>query len=209
MSEEENKSKSTHSQLEREKMKKPIKLLISGIILFVGGIIAYAILMIHLYLPLLIFLICNDDIQFLIPGTVEIEIEDEGRYYLFNDFQTVYEGKTYSKPEEVPDNLIISLKTKDGSLDYDIIRMDSFTTSSGSTSRKSIGYFDITVPGNYILEVKGETKPRVFSFRQFNYDTVEFAMVLGIGGGVSLLIIFAGFALGVVGIVKIVKAKRS
>jgi len=190
-------------------MKKPKKLFISGIILFVGGIIAYAILMIYLYLPLWTFLICNDDIQFLIPGSVEIEIEDEGRYYLWNDYQTVYEGKTYSMPEEVPDNLIISLKTKDGALHYDIIGKTSISSSSYPTSKKSIGYFDITVHGDYILEVKGESKPRVFSFRQFNYDTLEFAMVLGIGGAVCFLIIFAGFAIGVVGVVKMVKAKRS
>lgn len=189
-------------------MEKPIKLLISGITLFVGGIIAYTLLMIYLYLPLWTLLIYNDYIQFLIPGTAEIEIEDEGRYYLWNDYQTVYEGKTYSKPEEVPDNLIISLKTKDGALHYDITEKNSITSSSGSTYRKSIGYFDITVPGDYILEVKGETEPRVFSFCQFNYDKVEFAMVLGIGGTVSLLIIFTGFALGVVGVVKMVKAKR-
>jgi len=187
-------------------MKKPKTLLIASIILFVGGIIAYAILMIYLYLPLLTFLICNDDIQFLIPGSVEIE--DEGRYYLWNDYQTVYEGKTYSMPEEVPDNLIISLKTKDGALHYDIIGKTSISSSSYPTSKKSIGYFDITVPGDYILKVKGVSKPRVFSFRQFNYDTLEFAMVLGIGGSVCLLIIFAGFALGVVGVVKMVKAKR-
>ena len=189
-------------------MKKLKTLLISGIILFVGGIIAYTLLMIFLFLPLWTFLICNEDIQFLIPGTIEIEIEDEGRYYLWNDYQTVYEGKTYSKTEEVPDNLIISLKTKDGALHYDIIGKNSITTSSDSTSRKSIGYFDITVPGDYILEVKGESEPRVFSFRQLNYDTVVFAMRMGIGGSVCLLIIFAGFALGVVAIVKMVKAKR-
>lgn len=189
-------------------MKKLKTLLISGIILFGGGIIAYTLLMIYLYLPLLTFLIFNDDIQFLIPGTVEIEIEDEGRYFLWNDYKTVYEGKTYSMPEEVPDNLIISMKTKDGALHYDIIGKTSISSSSFPTSKKSIGYFDITVPGDYILEVKGESKPRVFSFRQFNYDTVEFAMVLGIGGTACLLIIFAGFALGVVAIVKMVKAKR-
>ena len=189
-------------------MKKPMKLLISGVILFVGGIIAYAILMIYLFLPLWNVLICNDDIQFLIPGSVEIEIEDEGRYYLWNDYQTVYEGKTYSLPEEVPDNLIISLKTKDGALHYDIIGKTSISSSSYPTSKKSIGYFDITVPGDYILEVKGESKPRVFSFRQLNYDPVKFAMVLGIGGTVCLLIIFAGFALGVIAIVKMVKVKK-
>jgi hypothetical protein len=190
------------------KMKKPKTLLILGIILFVGGIIAYAILMTFLFLPLWTLLICNDDIQFLIPGTVEIEIEDEGRYYVWNNYKTVYEGKSYSKPEEVQDNLLISLKTKDEALDYDIIGKTSISRSSDSTSRKSIGYFDITVPWDYILEVKGETEPRVFSFCQFNYDTVEFAMVLGIGGAVCLFVIFAGFALGVVGIVKMVKAKR-
>ncbi len=195
------------SEEKKKEKRKPIKLLISGIILFVGGIIAYTLFTIFLFLPLWTLLIYNDYVQFLVPGSVEIEIEDEGRYYLWNDYQTVYEGKTYSKPEEVPDNLIISLKTKDGALHYDIIGKTSISTSSDSTSRKSIGYFDITVPGDYILEVKGETDPGLFSFRQFNYDT-KLAMVMGIGEGVSLLIIFAGFALGVVAIVKIVKARR-
>ena len=185
-------------------MKKPIKLLISGIILFVGGMIANTLLFIFLSLPLLTPSISNSTIQFLIPGAIEIEIKDEGRYYLRYDYQTLYEKKVYSKSKEVPDNLMISLKTKDGALHYDIIEK-TIITHSARTSSKSIGYFDITVPGDYILEVKGESEPRVFSIRKSQF---ELGMKMGIGGAVCSLIMLAGCALGVVAIVKMVKAKR-
>lgn len=193
------------SEEDKKEKRAPIKLLISGIILFVGGMIANTLLFIFLSLPLLTPSISNSNIQFLIPGAIEIEIKDEGRYYLRHDYQTLYEKKVYSKLKEVPDNLMISLKTKDGALHYDIIEKKTIITHSARTSSKSIGYFDITVPGDYILEVKGESEPRVFSIRKSQF---ELGMKMGIGGAVCSLIMLAGFALGVVGIVKIIKARR-
>lgn len=190
-------------------MKKPIQLLISGIILFVGGIIAYVLVVLFSFILALLPLWTGDpDIQFLIPGTVEVKVEEEGKYYLWHDYQTVYQGKTYSKPEEVPDNLTISLKTKDGSLHFNIIGKTSITMSFNSTSKKSIGYFNITHPGDYILEVQGESEPRVFSFGQLDFDFALIFLTMFIVGPVCFLISLVGFVLAVIGTVKMVKAKR-
>ena len=190
-------------------MEKPTKLLVSGIVLFVGGIIASFILAISAFLP---FLTREPDTRLLIPGSMEIKIESAGRYYLWNCHQTVYQGKTYSKSEDIPDNLTISLKTKDGGSHVDIIGHSSITMSFDSSSQKSIGYFDIAHPGDYILDVQGESEPRVFSFGRLGFSFATLFLTMFIGMSLCFLMSTVGFVLGVIGVVGIVKrftSKRS
>lgn len=187
-------------------MKKPVKLLITGIALFVvGGIILPCVLMVLIFIPLFT---ADPNIEFLIPGSIEINVEEAGRYYVWNEYETIYEGKTYSKPKDLPDNLEISMQKKDGSLQLDFMGDHSIYMSSGSSSRKSIGYFQITEAGDYILDVQGETDSRVFSFGRSHLDLFRFLLLIFIGGPVGLLSAFVGFILVIVAIIKMVQSKK-
>jgi len=42
------------------------------------------------------------EVQSKVPGTQEVIIEKPGRYYLWNDFRTVYAGKSYDQSEHIP-----------------------------------------------------------------------------------------------------------
>lgn len=142
--------------------------MISGVALFIaGGIIMPFVLLLSLVLALSTG---GRDMQFLIPGSVEFTIEEPGKYYLWNDYRTIYEGETYSKPTELPDNLTISLRNEDWTVCVDIVPRNSISVSSFSSAKQSIGYFKIPEPGDYVLDVQGRCAPRVFSFGESGFD---------------------------------------
>lgn len=178
-------------------MKRGLKTLIAGILLFLLGAFVVPLLLI---LPLLL----NDSAeeQFLVPGSVEVTVDEPGRYYLWHDFRTVYEGVSYSKPEEIPDGLDISVKTEGGE---ELVLMASGTMSSstGASARRTIGYVDVADPGRLTVTVNGDSEPRVFSFSQSGMKSI-FLRIFG-GAIVSMLMAFAGIGLVIWGIVKLAK----
>lgn len=91
-------------------MKKGLKTLIAGILLFLIGsfVVPLAIIM-----P--VILGDSNEHQFIIPGSTAVEIVEPGRYYLWNDFQTVHDGKSYNRSESIPDGLEINVKNEIGS----------------------------------------------------------------------------------------------
>ena len=182
-------------------MKPGLVTLISGIALFMLG--AFVILFL-LIVPL--FLNESADQQFLVPGSQQVLIEDPGRYYLWNDFQTVYEGRTFNRSQNIPDNLTITVTNPIGeTLTFRSNTSISFT--SGSSSKNSIGYVDVSDPGKLMVSVSGDTEQRVFSFSQSIFPKMLLA-ILG-GGAVSLLVALAGIGIGIWGLVKFLKNESS
>ncbi len=180
-------------------MKPGLKTLITGIILFILGGFVIPFLLI---LPL--FLNQSANKQFLIPGSREVTVEKPGRYYLWNDFQTVYNGKSFSRSETIPDGLEIAVTDDTGK----ILAFNSDTStssSSGSSSKNSIGYVEVSNPSTLLISVSGDSEERVFSFAQSIFPKM-FLAILG-GGTASLLIAFIGFGLGIWGVIKLVTNK--
>lgn len=86
-------------------MQKGLKPLILGVALFVVGAFVVPAAVI---LPLVL----SDwsETQFLVPGSAEFLAEEPGRYYLWNDHQTVFEGFSYNRSESLPDGLHIVIE---------------------------------------------------------------------------------------------------
>ena len=180
-------------------MKPGLKTLITGITLFIlGGFVIPFLLM----LPLVLNESANT--QFLIPGSKEVTVEKLGRYYLWNDFQTVYDGKSFSRSESIPGGLEIAVTDDTGNTLA--FRSDTSTSSSSvSSSKKSIGYVEVSDPGKLTVSVSGDSEERVFSFSQSIFPKM-FLAILG-GGTASLLMAFIGFGIGIWGVIKLVRNK--
>jgi len=179
-------------------MRKGSKTLIVGIAVFLTG---------ALVVPLaFVWPILQEDYsgrQFLIPGSVEVEVAEPGRYYLWNDFQTVYEGKSYNRSKRIPDGLEITVATGDGeTLPFESDA--SITASIGGSSRSSIGYVDVNAADRLTVAVEGGSDRQVFSFSRSGLAKV-FGMVFA-GFGISLLLILGGIAISIWGLVKIAKS---
>ncbi len=181
-------------------MKPGVKTITAGVVLFLVGAIAVPLLVI---LPLA--LMESKDTQFQAPGSVEVTVKEPGRYYLWNDFRTVYQGRSYDRSERIPDGIIFQIKDANGA-PLHFSSDTSITSTSGGSSRKSIGYVRVETPGKLAIEVSGQTDDRVFSFSQSGLLKM-FGLIFG-GIGLSLLVAFAGVGLLIWGIVKLVRANK-
>ncbi|MFZ9032949.1 MAG: hypothetical protein ACO21J_03245 [Anaerohalosphaeraceae bacterium] len=186
-------------------MKKHTKQIISGIALFILGAMIIPIV----FVVLLFTSLLNDKplAKFTIPGQAMVTIEKHGRYYLWNDYHTVFESRSYSSSEELPDGLEISLLENEDGDSVEFISNQSITSSSGDSDKNSVGYFEVDEPGDYILSVFGEIEPRVCSFGKsfFNIKSVLICLVVGL---LEMLMGITGFVLVLIGIINLIKARK-
>lgn len=181
-------------------MKPGIKSIIAGVTLFLLGAFVFPLLII---LP--VILGESDEVQFKVPGEAEISVEKPGRYYLWNDFRTVHEGKSYNRPEDIPDGIEIRVQNSKGEA-LEFVGDTSISSSSGSSSKNSIGYVEVQNPGQLRVEVSGGNEDRIFSFSQSGLLKM-FGLILG-GAAISALIAIGGIVLAIWGIVKVVKPNQ-
>ena len=184
-------------------MKKHTKQIISGIVLFIlGGIIIPSIF----FGIILLFLLKEKPVAtFIIPAEIEVTIQKEGRYYLWNDYQTVFEGRIYSMSEELPNGLEISLHKKTNNNLIEFVGDHSITSSTANSKKIAIGYFEIEQPAEYILSVSGETPPRVFSLGASFFNANLFIIAI-IVFPLEMLMGIGGFILILIGIINLIKA---
>ena len=86
-------------------MKPGIKTIIAGAVLFVVGALVIPLVVV---LPLVLGK--SHEFQFKAPGNAEITVNAPGRYYLWNNFRTVYEGKSYDRLENIPDGMEFQMR---------------------------------------------------------------------------------------------------
>lgn len=186
-------------------MKNHTKQIISGILLFIlGGIIVPALFFGTIFL----FLLTEKPVaRFIIPAEIEVIIEKEGRYYLWNDYQTVFENRTYSMSKELPNGLEISLREKTNDNVVEFTEDQSIISSTANSRKIAIGYYEIKQPAKYILSVSGKTEPRVFSLGTSFFNANLFIIAL-IVFPLEMLMGIGGFVLIVIGIINLVKAGK-
>jgi hypothetical protein len=179
-------------------MRPGVKLIIAGSVLMVAGV---------LVVPLMVIvpLVLEDrlDVRFEVPGTAEAEVVEPGRYYLWNDFETVFEGTSYNRSEKVPDGYEIRIRDAEGKL-LEFTGNASITSSGPKGSKKSIGFVEVTEPGSVAIEVSGGDEERIFSFGPSIIFKI-LGMVFG-GLGLAMLVGGAGFGVIIFGIVKLARS---
>ncbi|EDM24872.1 hypothetical protein LNTAR_13407 [Lentisphaera araneosa HTCC2155] len=183
-------------------MKKEHKIITLGGILFALGafIIPLAII-----IPL--FLQDSNDNQFKVPGSFQVQANEIGTYYLWNDHQTIFQGKSYNRSQDIPDGMKFLLKDAQSGESFTFVSDTSMSSTRGNHARNTIGYIDIVKPGKVDIEVSGgEDEERIFSFSQSNFKTL-FGIIFG-GMALSLLVGVTGFVFIIWGIVLIVQSKN-
>ena len=182
-------------------MKTGIKTIIAGVTLFVLGAVV-----VPLAIVLPIVLGEKNKEQFVIPGSTHVAVEEAGRYYLWNDYQTVFKGKSYIRSEAIPDGLEITIKNEKTGEPYNFVSDSSISSSSGTSSKKAIGYIEVLTPGTVCIEILGGDEERIFSFSR-SILLAMFGLILG-GFGLSMILGLSGVALLIWGIVKLVRSNR-
>jgi len=177
--------------------------------IIVGGVLALVGLVGAFGIPLLVILPSllgeSNQVQFKAPGTIKVSVEQPGRWYLWNDFRTVYEGKNYNRSEGIPDGMEIRVYNSKGEL-LEFVADTSLSSEGGGSWKNSIGYVEVESPAELRIEVSGGNEERILSFSQSGLLKM-FGLILG-GELLSSLVAISGIGLVVWGIVKLVKTNR-
>ena len=166
-------------------MKKGLKRTIAGSLIFILAVIIPVFSMTAGFMKLA----STDAQSFVVPGTAEVRADEPGSYFLWNDYMTTHEGVAYNSSQQLPEDLVITVKDEEG---VELVLEESATISVNNMShaKQSIAYVIITDPGTYTVTVEGSGESRVFSWSPFNaekvlkdvFKGVGFAMVFGFGG---------------------------
>ena len=137
-----------------------------------------------------------DGTQFIVPGAITVSIDEPGKYTLWNETSTIFDGQIYSSSTELPKDLKIEIY--EISSGHPIKLKPSWTSSetSGSRKRWSLGNIRFDKASEYKIEVTGDFSDRVFLLRRSVLSNILIAVVissllgiLGAVGGSALAII--------------------
>lgn len=157
----------------------------AAVALAVGGVVACAVIIVLFVIRL------DGGTRFVAPGSHAITVEKAGKQVIWNDYRTVFEGRNYSAPEQLPDGLHIRVTAAATGKDVDIEPDRGASSKTSAAERVSVASFD-AVPGRYTITIEGNFPPRVFSVGP------SFLLQLfgTISGAVALM--FLGFAAALV-----------
>jgi uncharacterized membrane protein len=105
----------------------------------------------------------NQGEQFLAPGRHTVELAVPGKYLIWNDYRTVFEGRSHEDSPELPSGLRISVIEK---VSGQLLQTNPNTGSNltiGNSERNSVAQFTTVRPGQYEIIVEGNFLARVLS----------------------------------------------
>jgi hypothetical protein len=178
-------------------MKPGLGALIAGVLLFVVAFI------VPVCFVLLVVFGKSDEVQFEVPGKLEFDAREAGKYYLWNDYRTVYKGKSYDRSRNIPDGIDITVSDASGQLQF--VNDSSTSVTSGSTAAVSIGYVQVEKPEKLTIEVSGAKDDRIFSFAESRLKTIIGYVIAGLVA--AMFVGLVGLALIITGIIKLVRSK--
>jgi hypothetical protein len=104
--------------------------------------------------------------RFTVPGQSEIHIQKAGTYVLWNEHETIHQGRTYSSGEKLPDGMHIELRRAETGAVVEMTPDLTTRERRGKLERNSVGKFQIAAPGKYSIVVEGDFPERVFLLRE-------------------------------------------
>jgi hypothetical protein len=103
-------------------------------------------------------------VSFRAPGEMEVRVEEPARYFLWNDYRTIFEGRTYANEKNLPDGVEFVLEDVETGGGLPLRSDAKISVSTDGSQRTALGYFLIDEPGVYRLTIRGLDRPRIFSF---------------------------------------------
>ncbi len=181
-------------------MKRGIKTIIAGCLVFLLGVFAPVLFM----LP---FLLSHEpETQFKVPGSAEFTLDKPGSYYLWNDYRTIYKGRSYNESQNIPNGMEIHIRDANSN-ELEFVSDTSATMNVGDSSKKSVGHVEIEHPEKVTIHVSGGNEDRIFSFSQF--DFLKFFLPIVGGFGIFAVFALTGVGLIIWGIVKLARGNRA
>jgi hypothetical protein len=184
-------------------VKKGVKKIIGGGLLFIFAML----LPFACVIPF--FVLEGKDRIFRAPGSIEVSVEKPGRYYLWDNYSTVFEGRSYSFEKELPNGLVFSLIEKESGSVIPLNADSSVSSDSGNQKKVTVGYFELTRPGTYLLSITGNTETRIFSFGRSLFGHI-ILIIFGVlfAVTISFAVAIGSFVFIVLGIIELVRESK-
>jgi len=133
-------------------------------------------------------------------------VEKPGKYVLWDDFHTAYEGKIYNASDSLPDGMKIQVLDAEGHL-IRFMSDEAISVSGSGTTKRSIGYVELASAGKVSVEVTGSNEERIFSFKRSNAKKDIWEIVGGVG--MAIVLGLAGVVFVIWGIVKLSRGPKA
>jgi len=125
--------------------------------------------------------------RFLAPGAATIEVTQPGGYVVWHEHRTVFEGRSYDLPAQLPHGAHIEVTGPDGSR-LALRAAGTSTFKSGIIERAAIVEFEARTPGRYAVAVRGSFTPLVIAVG----PEIVWPMLRAIGGAIAAAVIGIG-----------------
>jgi uncharacterized membrane protein len=105
------------------------------------------------------------DVRFVAPGSQDFTVRKPGTQIIWNDYRTVYGGRSFDLPEKLPDGVQIRVFSYDGTSGrpVDVVPNRGASSKTSEADRVSIASFEALAPGRYSIVIDGDFPERVFS----------------------------------------------
>ena len=154
----------------------------AAVAIAVGSVVACAALIVMFIASL------ENDARFVAPGSHAITVQKPGKQIIWNDYRTVFGGRSYDVPEQLPDGLSIRVTEAETGKDVDIVASRGASSKTAEADRLSIAAFEAERPGRYTITIMGDFPPRVFSVGP-EFLVQLFGTIFG-----AIAVVIAGFA---------------
>ncbi|MGK7295116.1 MAG: hypothetical protein ACNS61_04690 [Candidatus Wenzhouxiangella sp. M2_3B_020] len=140
----------------------------------------------------------DEEIRFLAPGDATLEAAAQGRFYLWHEYRSRFDGRRYETGDHLPAGTVIEARQGDRSLDA--VPADNVRTEFGDSASVSVARLDVPAAGPVSVSVRyGDGRPRVFSLSRFTLGAWARAIGLSvlsmlIAGASGLALLIAGIA---------------
>lgn len=136
------------------------------------------------------------DHQTKVPGTFSVEIDEPGRFYVWDNHWTVFDGERIQYEADCPDDAKISVRDASSSA-MPFVQDRSKSWSIGNSGKTSIGYIDVSNATTLELAFDDVGRERIVTVSNRTMKQELWARLggLGIGLGIGILGILI-FAMG-------------
>ena len=137
----------------------------------------------------------NQGQQFLAPGRHTVELAGPASYLIWNDYETVFGGRSYEESYELPAGARITVIEKASGQKLATHSKTGSSLTRGGTKRHSVAQFRTVGAGDYEIIVEGNFPPRVLSASR---DILS-GMLWGTAGILALAVFGFGAAVAIFG----------
>jgi len=146
-----------------------------------------------------LFTMLQDGVRFVVPGELVLNVEQTGKYTLYNETSAFFEGRMYPGSAELPETIEIRITGLSNEINLPLDPATAGRETFGSTVKYTIGTILFDEPGTYLIQVLGDFPARVFSIRRSicGQLVVSFVIFLAaglvgwVGAPVLAIIVFA------------------